>query len=76
MEVKEISKTNPEFLEEMRNWFNVKPEVVKKLPNPKEVRDNQSVLLETNINGVSELIEYTMIKGKWYKHERCNRKNC
>ena len=60
----EIFRENPELLEELRNHFNPKPEIVKTLPNPREVQDFKVVNIKQT-DGT--YIEHKMLNGAWVK---------
>lgn len=60
----EIFRENPELLEELRNHFNPKPEIVKTLPNPREVQDFKVVYIKQTDGTYTE---YKMLNGEWYE---------
>lgn len=65
---KDITKQSPEFLEDLRNYYNPKAEVVKKLPDPKIAIDMQTIYVQsTKTDGSTILTPYTMLNGSWHK---------
>lgn len=62
--VQGLFRGNPELLEELRNYFNPKPEIVKALPNPKGVDNFKTVNIKQDDNSY---VEYKMLNGSWVK---------
>lgn len=58
----DLSKSNPELIEEMKRYFQPKSELVKALPDRKTVRDMTEVILK-DANG--NYVMYKMIEGNW-----------
>lgn len=61
-EFMELFRSNPELLEEMRNYFHPKSEIVKTLPNPKTVENFKTVYIKQS-NGTYKT--YKMLDGTW-----------
>lgn len=62
MDYKELARNNPEFLEELKNYFYPKPEIVKSLPNPKTVSEFKTVYIKQT-DGTYK--QYKMLNGTW-----------
>ena len=73
VQIQELFKNNPELLEEMRNYFHPKPEIVKVLPSPKSVEDFKVVYIKSEVidpitgKPVTIYTEYKMLNGAWYE---------
>ena len=58
-----------EQLEELRNYFVSKSEVVTRLPNPKSVVDGTVAYVNEIIAGVKVPVQYAMVNGVWNKRD-------
>ena len=66
--IQDLFREKPELLEELRNYFNPKPEIVKVLPNVKTVEDFKTVFLaDVDDQGQTFYTEYRMLNGGWYE---------
>lgn len=63
-EIQELARNNPEFLEELKNHFYPKPEIVKTLPNPKTVSEFKVVNIKQDDGSY---VEHKMLNGTWVK---------
>lgn len=63
-ELMELARNNPEFLEELKNHFYPKPEIVKTLPNPKTVSEFKEVYIKQTDGSY---VTYKMLDGSWYE---------
>jgi hypothetical protein len=62
--IQEIFRDNPELLEELKLYFNPKPEIVKVLPDPRTVSEFKTVFIKQNDGSYKE---YRMLNGSWYE---------
>ena len=63
-ELMELARNNPEFLEELKNHFYPKPEIVKTLPDPKTVSEFKVVNIKQDDGSY---VEHKMLNGSWVK---------
>jgi hypothetical protein len=59
---KDITKSNPEFIEELRNYFMPKPEIVSSLPNPKGMENFKIIYIKQSDNTYKR---YNLLNGTW-----------
>lgn len=61
-ETQEIFRSNPDLLQQFREYFAPKPEIVTSLPNPRGIENFKEVFIKQS-DGTYNL--YKMINGRW-----------